>query len=247
MLEVPVLQPQDADNRTIIVDNLNKKISAQFLTTRDSVTIEASVIQGLLFRRTENADHMLVCTGVKAQNQWYGDSPNGEFFDPWSGQTLRNRHYKENTPRIALEVGGDSAYLSTSNAGLLNIGFQNWKLVDPTDNSETPIQLNENGEIGMVIGMERGNPFTDYAYNAGYARLIFKDENGSYKVAEIPLKATRSREDGVQVEDFIYEDKDLIRFRKRFVEMQDQTLDQTHQWDPTQVYQDNGYSYPFEQ
>lgn len=89
-MAVIIVQGGDLDDNTIkIIDGQTKPkdVRANVVFGEAEVQVQANIIQSFLFRRLENGNRLMVCTGFQYNDQWYGDRPdNGGYLNPFSGE-----------------------------------------------------------------------------------------------------------------------------------------------------------------
>lgn len=102
--KVTVIVEADLDKQTVNISDENK-VGSMFLLTSQAVTIPTNQIKDLIFRKSQNSNYPMFCTGYKIGDDWYGDRPgDGVWINPFennqkyqrTGET--NVHYTPTTP-----------------------------------------------------------------------------------------------------------------------------------------------------
>lgn len=80
--KVTVIVEADLDKQTVNVSD-DHKVGSMFLLTPQEVTIPANQIQNFIFRKSQNSNSPMFCTGYQVGNDWYGDRPgDGVWINP---------------------------------------------------------------------------------------------------------------------------------------------------------------------
>ena len=80
--KVTVIVEADLDKQTVNISDENK-VGSMFLLTSQAVTIPTNQIKDLIFRKSQNSNYPMFCTGYKIGDDWYGDRPgDGVWINP---------------------------------------------------------------------------------------------------------------------------------------------------------------------
>ena len=89
--KVTLIVEADLDNQTVNVSD-DHKVGSMFLLTPQEVTIPANQIQNLIFRKSQNSNFPMFCTGYQVGNDWYGDRPDdGIWLNPFENNQKYQR------------------------------------------------------------------------------------------------------------------------------------------------------------
>lgn len=151
MKKVTVIIENDLDNRTVVV-NGDKKVRSTFMMTSEELTVPTSQLSQLIFRKADNSNALMFCTGYEKDGEWYGDRPSdGVWTNPFDG-----KDYERND-------GVDSVYEEREFRFLAMLAFEekdSGVLVKVQTAQSDEFSLDESDDFGGGLP-----PLKDVVYN----------------------------------------------------------------------------------